>query len=233
MQKLVFTGVITFAVGVLVGRFTVIAAKPDAPTPVPVPMAVPSAPSAGTLSGRVAEVFQVPQYTYLRLESGQWAAVSSEPSLAVGAQVTVLVQTEMTDFTSSSLGRTFASIAFGTLDGAAAEAPSQGVAAAIAAVQAPAVTLRIEDVFAGRTDLNGQRVRVKGTVDRVNSVQGVHYVHLKDGSGSAAEKDDDLLCLSATPLEKGAQVTLEGTVAVDRNVGMGVNPVVLESAVAR
>ena len=98
---------------------------------------------------------------------------------------------------------------------------------------APAITLRITDVYSGRAELNGQRVRVKGTVDRVNVVQGVNYVHLKDGSGSSANKDDDLLCISTTPVEKGAQVVFEGTIAVDRNVGMGTQPVVLDQASTR
>lgn len=238
MQKLVLTGIVTFALGLMVGRFTVIAGAPEKASPPP-PAAVPQAdvaPPAGTLSGRVAEVLQVSQYTYLRLESGAWAAVASVPSLQVGQQVTVLVQTEMNDFTSPSLGRTFATIVFGTLEGApVAQTPPmpQKVNAALNAAAAPAITLRIADVFAGRAELSGQRVRVKGTIDRVNVVQGVHYAHLKDGSGSAAAKDDDLLCISAAPVDKGAQVVFEGTIGVDRNVGMGVVPVVLEDASAR
>ncbi len=235
MQKLVFTGVLTFGLGLLVGRATVVGSSAPSvpPTPVAQPSAAPAlVPSAGTLSGRVAEVLQVSQYTYLRLESGEWAAVSSVPDLQPGAQVTVSVQTELQDFSSPSLNRTFARIAFGTLgSGDAVAAPD--LSGALAAVKAPAVTLRVEDVFAGRTDLNGQRVRVKGTVDRVNEVQGVFYVHLKDGSGSAASKDDDLLCISKFALEKGAAVTLEGTVGVERNVGMGTNPVVLDDVAVR
>lgn len=237
MQKLVLTGVITFALGIAVGRFTVVAATPEKAPPAPV-AAMPSngSPVAGSVSGRVAEVLQVPQYTYLRLESGEWAAVSSVPSLQVGQQVTVLVQTQMSDFSSPSLGRSFASILFGTLEGApAAQAPAmpKTLNAALNASAAPAITLRITDVFAGRAELNGQRVRVKGIVDRVNVVQGVNYVHLKDGSGTSANKDDDLLCIATTALEKDAQVVLEGTIAVDRNVGMGTQPVVLDQAVAR
>ncbi|PZR14442.1 MAG: hypothetical protein DI536_10320 [Archangium gephyra] len=232
MQKLVITGVLTFVFGVLVGRMTVVA-----PSPAAEPVARPEAPAqnepaplAAVLSGRVAEVLQVPQYTYLRFDSGAWAAVSSVPTLQVGQDVRVLVQTEMADFSSATLGRTFPRIAFGTLDGAEAppQAPPQdpGVKKAIAAVQAATVTMRVKDVFEGREVLKGQRVLVKGTVDRVNEVQGVHYVHLKDGEG-------DLLCISALPIDKGAQVTLEGTVVLDKNVGMGVNPVVLEDIAVR
>jgi aspartyl/asparaginyl-tRNA synthetase len=97
----------------------------------------------------------------------------------------------------------------------------------------PALTLRVADVYSERALLGGQRVKVKGTVDRVNQVQGVHYAHLKDGTGAAAEKTDDLLCISSAALPKGETVTVEGVVALDKNVGMGVNPVVLDEAVVR
>ncbi len=248
MPKLAAVALITFALGVLAGRLSV-----TLPSPPPTTMATPppATTEPGSLSGVVAEVLQVPPYTYLRLQSGEWAAVSEVPSLQPGRRVTVLVQTELSDFTSASLGRTFARIAFGTLDGAAQTpqptAVSPGVAAALAAVQEqPAALLqnldgkatatgefRVEELYAQRAALNGRRVRVRGTVDRVNTVQGVHYVHLKDGSGTAEKKDDDLLCISQVTFDKGAQVSLEGTVAVDRNVGMGVNPVVLDDVVSR
>ena len=195
MQKLVITGVLTFVIGVLVGRMTL---TPSVP--------VVEKQSAGVLSGRVAEVLQVPQYTYLRFDSGEWAAVSSEPTLRVGQDVRVSVQTEMNDFSSPSLGRSFARIAFGSIEG---DKP-----------------LRVHEVIEERAKLNGRRVTVKGTVDRVNEVQGKHYVHLKEG-------DDDLLCISDLTIEKGAEVTIEGTVALDKNVGMGVNPVVLEDIALR
>lgn len=222
MQKLVITGVLTFIIGVLVGRMT-LTTTVEAP---------PEMKPAGVLSGRVAEVVQVPQYTYLRFDSGEWAAVSSVPTLQVGQDVRVSVQTEMNDFSSPSLGRTFARISFGSIEGAT-EPPKalkkdEGVEKALVAVQAESATLRVHDVFEDRAKLKGQRVKVKGTVDRVNEVQGKHYVHLKDGSG-----DDDLLCISDLTIEKGAQVTVEGTVVLDKNVGMGVNPVVLEDIVVR
>ena len=71
---------------------------------------------------------------------------------------------------------------------------------------------------------------MKGTVDRINLVQGLHYVHLKDGTGASADKTDDLLCIATAEVSKGSMVTMEGAVAVDKNVGMGVNAVVLETA---
>jgi hypothetical protein len=195
------------------------------------------------LRGQVAEVIQVSQYTYLRLESGEWAAVPSAPSIQAGQTVGIALQNEMVDFTSPSLGRTFARIWFGALEGAAPQAaqaqpqmaqlPSSppGVQAALQAVgSSNAVALRVVDVFSERKALAGQRVKVTGTVDRVNFVQGVHYVHVKDGTGVAADKTDDLLVLSQVEVAKGASVTAEGVVAIDRDVGMGSVAVLLDQA---
>ena len=245
MTKSVAVGVLLFVAGIAVGRISVLMTQsPAAPTTAPAaPVAVaPAAPTGGVMRGQVAEVIQVAQYTYLRFDSGQWAAVPSAPSLAVGQTIAVSLQNEMTDFTSPSLGRTFAKIWFGALEGAApapraaepASVPAPEVKAALQAVgSSSALTLRVVDVFSERKALSGQRVKVAGTVDRVNFVQGIHYVHLKDGTGAAGDKTDDLLCLSSVEVAKGAAVTMEGLIALDRDVGMGAIPVVLDQAQPR
>ena len=246
MTKTVAIAVLMFAAGLVVGRLSVVMTQPAAPTASAAPPAPSDVRPGGVLRGRIAEVLQVPQYTYLRVESGEWAAVPSAPSLAVGQSVAVELQNEMTDFSSPSLGRTFASVWFGALEGAAPAPRAPEAAAPVAAPPAPevkaalqavessgALVLRVVDVHTERSMLGGKRVKVKGTVDRVNFVQGVHYLHLKDGSGSAEEKTDDLLCISSVDVPKGTAVTMEGVVAVDKNVGMGINPVVLDEAQPR
>ena len=249
MQRTVIVGIVLFVVGVVAGRMSV-ATSTSTPTPAAAPGAVapqgelPSEAQAGTMHGRVAEVLQVSQYTYLRLESGAWAAVEKAPTLEAGDEVTVLLQTEMRDFASPSLNRTFASLWFGTLEGAApmvrqaqpqpVAVPSPDVKAALAALgTAGPLTLRVADVHSEKAALAGQQVKVTGTVDRVMEVQGKQYIHLKDGSGAAADKTDDLLVVSASPVSKGASVTLQGTVAVGRDLGMGPVPVMLDEAVQR
>lgn len=194
--------------------------------------------TSGLLSGRVAEVIQTKSFTYVRFEAGQWAAVPSA-DLQVGEEAKVDVQQMMENFQSPSLGRVFERIAFGTLSGEARNVPMlapKGVGNVLAKLQtAPSAdgqTVAIAEVFQRRADLKGRQVKVRGQVDRVNVVQGVAYVHLKDGTGSAAEGTDDLLCISEKELLKGATVTLEGTVVVDKDVGMGSKPVVLEQAKA-
>jgi hypothetical protein len=256
MSKTVLIGVVLFVLGVVLGRASVLMTQPAASTPAPTASVTPPAPQAAAPSsfaragepfhGRIAEVIQVPQYTYLRLESGEWAAIDSAPQLQVGESVTLELQNEMTDFASPSLGRTFARLWFASLQGAtpvvrapqpaAMPAPSelptsgavQGALDAIA--NADAVAMRVGDVFTARDALNGHRVKITAKVDRVNVVQGVNYVHLKDGTGNAADKTDDLLAISESPVSAGDSVTLEGVIALDQNVGMGTNPVVLTRA---
>ncbi|MDP2270647.1 MAG: hypothetical protein Q8N23_13495 [Archangium sp.] len=240
MSKSVAVGVLIFVAGIVVGRISVLSNQPQVATLTPVAAApAPAMAAPGVLTGTIAEVIQVSQYTYLRLESGEWAAVPSAPALAVGQPVSVSLQNEMTDFTSPSLGRTFAKIWFGALEGAAPvaraapPAPPEVKAALQAVGSGAALTLRVVDVFSERKALAGQRVKVTGTVDRVNFVQGVHYVHLKDGTGAAADKTDDLLCLSSVEVAKGAAVTVEGLIVLDKDVGMGPVSVVLDQAQAR
>lgn len=253
MSRSIVIPALLFVVGIIVGRLSVVAPQAE-PTPSVPPSAPPTraaAPANDTPErvhrGRLAEVIQVAQYTYLRFESGEWAAVNSAPSLAVGQEVGVLMQSEMTDFFSPSLSRTFPKIWLGALEGAAPKdpatenraapgpkGPAPEVKAALRAVDSSAaLTLRVVDLYAERQLLAGRRVKVKGTVDRVNLVQGVHYVHLRDGSGSPSDKTNDLVCLSAVEVQKDQAVTMEGLVAVDKDLGMGIIPVVLEQAQAR
>jgi hypothetical protein len=110
-----------------------VAAAPQAATPFP--MAGSNAPSApamamppnhpaigggetGMPAGTIAEVMQVPNYTYLRINTGNgdvWAAVNSNPSLAVGQKVAMANASKMEGFNSKTLNRTFDEIWFGSL----------------------------------------------------------------------------------------------------------------------
>jgi len=259
----------TFVVGFAVGR---VSAPPPAASgasssapmmggpPVMPPISAPEveAPAMGGtgVAGVVAEVIQVPNYTYLRIttaQGDQWAAVSSNPSLQKGQTVRLGTATQMTGFTSKTLNRTFDTIWFGELDtGGGGEAPTGAppgqlppghpsiaggsagnpAANAVAAVEqaGAALALRVADVYSEKAMLAGKRVRISGTAAKVTSVQGTFYVHLKDGSG-AAGKDDDLLVITSTDVKADQPVTLEGRVALDKDVGMGsAYPVVVESA---
>lgn len=261
--------VVVFVVGFLSGRVSApvpAASTAQAPVaaglPMPPPAAPPSAPGDdSTVTGVVAEVLQVPNYTYLHLSTqagDDWAAVATTNAITAGQNVTVRVSTRMQNFASKSLGRTFDSIIFGELGtagpsaagpgpvnegatlpaghpplGAAAAAPQDTVAKALDATRLaePALSMRVADVFSERQMLQGRVVKVSGTVSRATAVAGVHYGHLKDGSGASASQNDDLVVISTQPLTVDQRVSLQGTVVLDKESGMGTKwPVALDRA---
>ena len=88
---------------------------------------VPNQPAAGVIQGEVLEVQDVPSYTYLRLktQNGEvWAAIVTTP-IKPGAKVTIENAIVMTNFESKTLKKTFPTIIFGSLAGAAGGTPSQ------------------------------------------------------------------------------------------------------------
>lgn len=262
------------------------AAEPDAVTG----GAAEPSPTFTVIRGVVAEVIDVPSYTYLRLSTAagsQWVAVSST-KLERGVTVSVRSQLEMKDFESKALGRTFDSIFFGDLsDGHAAGTPGDlphgmgadphgmgadphamgtngmganphgmgtdphGMGTNPHGMGMPEVALdekemnapvpraagpharQIAEVFAQRNKLAGQTVRIQGRVVKlVEGVQGKNYLHLRDGTGSAAEHTHDITVTTQEAPANGSVVTLEGRLGLERDVGLGVAyPVLLEDAV--
>lgn len=80
---------------------------------------------ADELKGTLKERLDAGGYSYLRIATAKgevWAAVP-QVALEVGKEVAVDVQTEMRDFESKTLKRTWASLIFGTVAGAPAAAP--------------------------------------------------------------------------------------------------------------
>ncbi len=74
--------------------------------------------SATPVSGKIQEIIQVPNFTYLRLDTGhgdEWAAIPTNEKLANGQQVSIAHPLKMSGFTSKTLNRTFDSIWFGEL----------------------------------------------------------------------------------------------------------------------
>lgn len=229
---------------------------PGQPTPVPSMMEEGQSVPAVSVTGVIQEVIQVPNYTYLRLttERGEeWAAVNATMAVQKGQTASIGSAALMRDFASSTLKRTFERIWFGQLQPSAGavpatvDAPSSAGAGAAGFFKAPSSSaaagaleaikkaegplgLRVSDVFAERQALAGKTVRVRGLVTKVTPVQGVNYVHVKDGSGAGDSGDDDLTVVTQAAVKVDAVVTLEGRVAVDKDLGMGKRPVVVEDA---
>jgi hypothetical protein len=202
-----------------------------------------------TLKGEVLEVHDVAAYTYLRLKTATgetWAAVNKSP-VNTGSQVTIFDPTEMQDFESKSLNRTFPTIVFGTLGveaGPATTAGSTDPAApgagtdlnqihgslaktadvkSVKVAKAEGANARtVAEINADRLTLKDQPVTVRAQVVKVTTgVMGTNWVHLRDGSGSASDNSDDVLVTSKDEPKIGVIVVARGVVKTDVNLGSG------------
>ena len=208
-------------------------------TQAPKPAAAPA--PGGSLQGTVLEVLPATPYNYLRLKTATgeaWAAVPSS-DVKAGAPVTVLVQLKMDKFESPSLHRTFDTVYMGTLAGAAqpaapgAMAPAPPPAPEEKVEKAAAKDARtVAELYARRAELKDKAVTVRGKVVKFNAgIMGRNWLHLHDGSGTAASKDNDLAVTTKDTAKVGDLVTVTGPLHLDKDFGSGYTyPVILEDA---
>jgi hypothetical protein len=91
----------------------------------------------------------------------------------------------------------------------------------------------VGELFEKAASLNKQKVTVKGQVVKVNpDIMGRNWLHIQDGTGDVAKNTHDLVVTSTDIAEKGAIISIEGTVAVDKDFGFGYRyNVIVEDAV--
>jgi hypothetical protein len=209
------------------------------------------------LKGEVLETRDADPYTYLRLKTAQgetWAAVMKAP-VKKGAQVTILEPMTMANFESKALKMKFDTIVFGTLAGTAAPSMGAAVPASSSAMgtnasphgnAAKSADVPVEkvakatgpdartvaEVFAQRAQLKGKTVAVRGKIVKfAGNIMGKNWVHLRDGSGAAADGTNDLVVTTKQDARAGEVVTARGVVNTDVDIGMGVKyKVLLEDA---
>ena len=212
------------------------------------------------LKGEVLETRNVEGYTYLRLKtaSGEmWAAVPTV-NVAKGAMVTIDRPMMMQNFESKTLGKRFDRIAFGELSGGKdlgpvggpTLAPGAGMKPGPMAGGPPAVApvpagkpiqvakasgpdgKTVAEVVTGKAKLKDKTVVVRGEVVKVNSgIMGKNWLHLRDGTGQAADGSNDLVVTTTDTAALGDVVSARGTVRTDVTVGPGyAYAVMVESA---
>ena len=91
----------------------------------------------------------------------------------------------------------------------------------------------VEELFAKAASLNKQKVTVKGKVVKVNpNIMGRNWIHIQDGTGDLATNTHDLVVTSADIAEIGAIISIEGTLAANKDFGYGYRyNVIVEDAV--
>lgn len=198
-----------------------------------------NAPAAATapLAGKVLETKDAAGYTYLRLKTKDgevWAAVP-EAKVKVGADVSIENPQTMTAFQSRSLNKTFDRIVFGTLGGAMAQAApdlkSMHAGAGQPSPQLKDVKIEkakgpdaqtVAGIVTGADKLKDKPVTVRGQVVKFSGdIMGKNWVHLRDGTGSVADRTNDILVVTSDTTHVGEVVLVKGTVRTDRNLGMG------------
>jgi tRNA U54 and U55 pseudouridine synthase Pus10 len=143
----------------------------------------------------------------------------------------------MTNFESKGLKRKFDKIVFGDLAGAGAIVPKDkpdigkvhaGLTAARAAadVKVPKASgpnaRTVAEIVTGRAALKDKTILVRGKVVKYNpGILGTNWIHLRDGSGSAAEQTNDVLVTSKSETTLGEVVLVKGVVRTDKDFGAG------------
>jgi len=198
-----------------------------------------------SLKGEVLEARDVDTYTYLRLKTGAgelWAAVP-RANVKQGAQVTLVNPAVMHNFESKTLKKKFDKIVFGQIVDPAA-GPAAGSAAAPAAPPAKPIKVdkatgpdarTVAEVVTGKAGLKDKSVLVRAQVVKVNTgIMGKNWLHLRDGSGSAADGSNDILVTTKDIAVLGDVVSVKGTVRTDVNLGSGYTyAVLIEDAAVR
>jgi hypothetical protein len=225
----------------------------DKPSPVPPPeMKVEKAEAPLNLSprsGKVAETMNSGGYTYVSVDregKKTWIAIPVT-EVKVGQEVTYQPGAEMRNFTSKTLNRTFESIIFspGLVPQAGSAAANQPSQQGEKKAEAPKSTEKISvekatgpdaytvsEIYANIATLNEKTAVVKGKVVKVSQgIMGKNWIHLKDGTGDAANQNNKLITTSQDLPAVGDIVTMKGTIYKDKDFGAGYKyAVIMENA---
>jgi hypothetical protein len=198
------------------------------------------APSA-SLKGEVLEVKDVESYTYLRLKTKDgetWAAVGKTP-VKKGAEVTIENAMVMKNFESKSLNKKFDKIIFGTLGTGAAPVAAGAAGGDLAALHSGVAKVAdvgeikvakasgpdartVAEIVTKKAELKDKTILVRGKVVKFTpEVMGKNWIHLRDGSGSAADNTNDVLITTKDQAKVGDVVLAKGVVHTDRDLGSG------------
>ena len=89
----------------------------------------------------------------------------------------------------------------------------------------------VEEIWTQREKLKGKPVTVRGQVVKFTPVMGKNFLHLRDGTGSAENKTNDLTVTTADAVGVGDVVTAKGVIVTDKDFGAGyAYPVIIEDA---
>jgi len=225
----------------------------DTPQPAKKPAASGEAKSEAQ-TGKVLEVLDASNYTYLRVDTGRDKIWIAGPQLKIkpGEKVTFSSGLPMKNFESKTLGRTFDTVYFVDQISREGEKPAAQTMAQSMPEGHPKISQNdgaapgakmdfskiskanggktIAEIYAQKKDLAGKKTAVRGKVVKYNSaIMGKNWIHLKDGTGS--EGSNDLTVTTKSDAKVGDTLLVRGTVVTDKDYGYGYKyPVIIEDA---
>ncbi len=82
--------------------------------------------------------------------------------------------------------------------------------------------MTIEEIYAGKGDLAGKKVIVRGKVVKFSpQIMGTNWLHIQDGSGDVNVGNHDLTVTSGVNVKIGDTVLVTGVLTVDKDFGYG------------
>lgn len=209
-----------------------------------------------TYEGTVVSTQNAANYTYVELEKDGkkfWAA-GPQTEVKVGDKVTLAGVSEMHNFQSKTLNRTFDTILFagqifvgdmpasspaaGGAGQMAGGGSPHGGAAAPAAMETPASGeikkveggYTVSEVFTKKSELAEKSVEIRGKIVKANpAILDTNWYHIQDGTGEAGT--NDLVVTSTDMASPGDIVIVKGTLKLDKDFGSGyVYEVIVEDA---
>ncbi len=190
----------------------------------------------------VEEAIQVSGYTYIRAKEDKkdyWIAASTMDTKP-GETLYYENAMEMKNFESKELKRKFDSIFF--VDNMSKIPPANAGSSIKATPQKPNIEkqnitvekasggVTISQIFGGINSYANKVVTIKGKVVKVNNgIMNKNWIHIQDGTSNGI--DYDLTVTTNETLNIGDIVTLQGTVAVNKDFGYGYSyKILLEDA---
>ena len=191
-----------------------------------------------SLSGKVIETMNGGSYTYVYLEKKgkkTWVAVPLM-EVKVGQNMAFMPGSEMRNFSSKTLNRTFESIYFsgGPMAISAtktAAAPHDGSKSTAAPAAGGKISVEkaagpnaytVGEIFAKKISLDKKTAVVRGKVVKVSTgIMGKNWFHIQDGTGDSAKSTHNLVVTSQDSPAVGDVVTVKGTLYKDKDFGAG------------
>jgi len=212
--------------------------------------AAEAAKPAAQQSGKVLEVLNASNYTYLRVDTGKEKLWLAGPTIQVkaGDRVFFPQGMPMPGFQSKALGRTFDLIYFvdsidregatpakGALPpGHPQTAPGAGGTVTpkmdFSKITKPAGGKTVAEIFQEKKQLSGKKISVRGKVVKFSEqIMGKNWIHLNDGT--VKEGGEDLTITTKAKSKIGDTVLVRGVVVTDKDLGSGYHyAVIIEDA---